>query len=93
MQDEYMAHDTAITVRIPAPLKRHIELRARHGHRSLSAQVLHDLSAAASSTPATLTGGRFIGLFAGSPIPTDADFAAIRAQLWGQLGRRSPSRV
>lgn len=80
-----MANDAAVTVRIPAGLKKHLEVRARHGHRSLSAQVLHDLEAiSASSVPASKR-GRFLGLFAGTPVPTDGEIREVRARLWGRL--------
>lgn len=84
-----MANDTAITVRIPAALKRGMEARARVARRSLSAQVLHDLEAAAALQPAAVgAGAKFLGLFTGSPVPGDADIADVRRRLWGRLHAR-----
>ena len=74
-----------MTVRIPAALKRGLEMRARNGRRSLSAQALHDLQLAvsAASMPAP---GRFLGIHAGTRVPTDTDIDEVRARLWARLG-------
>ena len=79
-----MPNDASVTVRIPASLKKHLEVRARAGHRSLSAQVLHDLEAGASPADAARP-GRFLGLYAGTPVPTDAQIREVRVRLWGRL--------
>ena len=86
MQSDDMANDATVTVRIPAALKRRLEARARERHRSLSAQVLHDLATLAEQQPAVAR-GRFMGLFAGSTLPTDAEIGEVRAKLWGRLAR------
>ena len=88
-----MPNDVSVTVRIPAALKRRVELRARKAHRSLSAQVLHDLDASAAPSVAGPARGRFLGLFAGTPVPTDAHIREVRTRLWGRLTDRVPSRV
>jgi hypothetical protein len=82
-----MANDATVTVRIPAVLKRRLEARARARHRSLSAQVLHDLTALADAQPTAAARGRFLGRFAGTPLPTDAEILEVRARLWSRLGR------
>lgn len=87
MQSEDMPNDATVTVRIPAALKRRLEQRARAGHRSLSAQVLHDLEESSAPAP-PLERGRFIGLFAGTPVPSDADILNVRSRLWGRLSKR-----
>lgn len=80
-----MANDASVTVRIPASLKRQLEARARQGRRSLSAQVLHDLETTAASAASTPARGRFLGVCAGTPVPTDAEMRDVRARLWGRL--------
>ena len=87
MQSEDMANDAIVTVRIPAALKRRLEHRARQGHRSLSAQVLHDLEHSSAPSPQAER-GRFVGLFAGTPVPTDADIRDARTKLWGRMTTR-----
>lgn len=90
MHSEAMANDATVTVRIPAALKRRLEQRARRGHRSLSAQVLHDLEQSTmvtASQEAPSTPGRFVGLYAGTPVASDADILEVRRRLWGRLAR------
>ncbi len=82
-----MANDATVTVRIPSVLKRRLEARAREGHRSLSAQVLHDLAVLAEVQPSATPRGRFLGLFAGASLPTDAEILEVRAKLWGRFRR------
>ncbi|HEX5215848.1 MAG TPA: hypothetical protein VFV98_10320 [Vicinamibacterales bacterium] len=87
-----MANDSTVTVRIPASLKRAIQARARRSRRSLSAQVLHDLEqiVAGEGESASNTGA-FLGMFRGTPVPTDGDIAEVRELLWGRLrGKRNP---
>ena len=81
----YMPNNASVTVRLPAPLKKRLEARARQSHRSLSAQVLHDLEAASGGSAAQLAPGRFLGRFAGTRVPTDAEIKDVRARLWGRL--------
>jgi hypothetical protein len=87
MQSEDMPQDAIVTVRIPAALKRRLEQRAKQGHRSLSAQVLHDLEHAHAAAPhdARARPGRFSGLYAGTPVASDEDILEVRARLWGRL--------
>ncbi len=57
IHNAYMPNDSALTVRIPASLKRQIEARAEASHRSVSAQVLHDLLTAAGADRPTAAPG------------------------------------
>ena len=88
MQSEYMAKQAAITVRVPAALRRRLEAKAKRERRSLSAQVEHELTQALAGEgggqPAKT--GSFLGRYEGGPVPTDADFREVRAMLWGRLG-------
>lgn len=83
-----MAQDAVVTVRIPAALKRELEERAAGNRRSLSAQVLFDLETTAGASARQARPGRFLGLFAGTPVPTDAQFAEVRRRLWKALRPR-----
>jgi hypothetical protein len=84
-----MAKNAALSVRLPSALKARLEARAAAEHRSLSAQVVIELEGLVDETPRQLGGaGRFLGLYAGTTVPSDADLAAVRAQLWGRLPRR-----
>src|SRR5262249_25142786 len=87
MQSGDMPNDAAVTVRIPAALKRRLEERARRGHRTLSAQLLHDLEQLTAAPPQPAR-KRFLGLFAGTPVPSDAEILDMRNQLWGRLTAR-----
>ena len=90
MQSEDMANDAIVTVRIPADLKRRLEQRAKRSHRSLSAQVLHDLEqAVAGPQPVAGKPRRFVGLYAGTPVASDADVLEVRRRLWGRLARHA----
>ena len=84
-----MAKDAAVTVRIPVGLKRSLEAAARRERRSLSAQITavleretHDEGVGAEP------GGKLLGRYSGTPLPTDEDLAEVRRRLWGGLGRR-----
>ena len=93
MHDELMAKESAVTVRLPATLKRQLEARARRERRSLSAQVALYLERGIESEPtAAGTRGRLLGLCRGTPVPSDRDFAHVRRLLWGALGRRRARR-
>lgn len=84
-----MPKDAAITIRLPASLRRRLEARARAQRRSLSAQVVVELERASPEPEASLSvKGRFLGRFAGTLTPTDGDLAEVRRRLWGTLGRR-----
>ena len=80
-----MPNDSILTVRIPAALKRRLALRASKGHRSLSGQVLHDIERVATEAAGGPAAGRFLGLFAGGPVPTGDEIASVRAALWPRL--------
>lgn len=83
-----MAKTASVTVRIPEVLKKRIEKRAKREHRSLSAQVEHELTVAfedevAPSKPAK--GGKLLGRFAGTKVPSDEDFKEVRQLMWARL--------
>jgi predicted transcriptional regulator len=82
-----MRKDAAITVRIPADLKRRLEGSARKARRSLSAEIAHRLES--SVTTETESANRPVrpmtGRFAGMKAPTEADFAEVRRMLWRRL--------
>jgi hypothetical protein len=84
-----MAKEAAITVRVPAALKQRLEARAKRERRSVSAQVVVELERgladeAASSAP----GHAVLGMFEGARVPTDDEFAEVRAAVWRRLGHR-----
>jgi hypothetical protein len=80
--------NAALTIRLPASLKRRLQARAESQHRSLSAQVVADLERVADELepPSSGVGGRFLGRFAGAAMPTDEDLAEVRNLLWGRIG-------
>ena len=82
VQNEYMAMDAAITIRIPSSLKRRLEARAKEQHRSLSAQVVADLESSLESLSRSAVKGRFLGLYEGTAVPTDGDIEEVRSFLW-----------
>lgn len=93
MQNAAMAKDSAVTVRLPQPLKRALEARARRERRSLSAQIAAYLERGVADDSATeTTPGRLLGLFEGGPVPSDEDFQRVRRLLWGSLGKRRSRR-
>ncbi len=84
-----MAKDAAVTIRIPAALKRGLQARARRERRSLSAQITACLEREVASTePEGARKGKLLGRFAGTPVPTERDFARVRRMLWGSLGSK-----
>jgi Arc-like DNA binding domain len=91
MQNAYMARkNSTMTLRLPESLRRRVAQRAKREHRSLSAQLVHDLEAALGEAEAEESlDGRFLGLYAGTRVPTDEDFKQARALLWGSLASRS----
>ncbi len=84
-----MAKTATVTVRIPEALKESLEARALKEHRSLSAQIEHDLSqtVAAERAPGLAKAGTLLGRFAGKKVPTDEDFVEVRSILWKRLER------
>lgn len=85
----YMAKNAAITVRLPEELKRRLAQRAKRAHRSISAQVQHELEQAVAqerTDPAEIVPA--VGMFSGARLPSDDDLNEVRASLWGSLGRR-----
>jgi len=90
MQNAHMSKSAAITVRLPPALKRRLEVRAKSEHRSVSAQLVADLERVSEEKPTGADAkGRFLGLFAGTAVPSDRDIAEVRRMLWGKLGRRA----
>jgi predicted DNA-binding protein len=90
MQDVYMVRkNAAVTLRLPDSLKRRLAERAKRQHRSLSAQLVHDLETSLGEGEPQSLAGRFLGLYAGSRLPTDEDIKEVRSLLWGRLGSRS----
>ena len=90
VHNECMTKNAAVTIRLPASLKSRLEARAESQHRSLSAQVVADLERVAEEPgPSSGVGGRFLGLFAGTAMPTDEDLAEVRSLLWGRIGRHA----
>ena len=89
MQNAYMSKESAITVRVPAKLKQQLQDRARRAHRSLSAQVVVSLeqAVAAEAAPPRSASGGFLGKYASSRLPSEADFAQVRSMLWGSVGK------
>ncbi|HEX2678873.1 MAG TPA: Arc family DNA-binding protein [Polyangiales bacterium] len=82
-----MPKTTSLTVRIPEDLKQRIERRAEREHRSLSAQVEHELAQALSQerAPGPVKAGKLLGRYPGRRIPAADDFAAARELLWSRL--------
>lgn len=78
-----------MTVRIPAELKRKLQLRARKERRSLSSEIATALERSVGEGPVGGGAGRLLGLYEGTTVPADDDFAEVRAILWGSLRRRS----
>lgn len=90
-----MTQDAAVTIRLPAALKRELQARARHDRRSLSAHITayleREVEREAARQPRA--GGKLLGRYAGTPVPSDNDFARVRRLLWGTLGRRRVRRA
>ena len=87
---EVMAKDAVVTVRIPLGLKRRLEAVARRERRSLSAQITAMLEGdPGDEVVQTEPGGRLLGRYEGTPLPSDEDIVEVRRLLWGTLGRRS----
>lgn len=89
MQTAYMKN-AAVTVRLPQELKRRLAARAQRERRSVSAQIVAELARSLESETAASKGPTksVLGMFAGSRLPNDRDFAEVRALLWGKLGTR-----
>lgn len=88
-QNAYMAKEAAITIRVPISLKRKLEARAKSERRSLSNQVVYDLTQALTRDPiASPPPGRFLGLFEGSRVPSEHELEEVRSLLWQRLSGR-----
>jgi hypothetical protein len=89
MQSAYMAKNAAVTVRLPAELKRRLAARARRERRSVSAQIVVELNRSLEAENQHIGPAKSaLGMFAGSRIPVDRDFQEVRSLLWGKLGAR-----
>lgn len=85
-----MTKDAAVTVRIPLGLKRRLEAVAREERRSLSAQITAMLERETRDEVVDAEpGGRLLGRYQGTRVPSDEDLVEVRRLLWGTLGRRS----
>lgn len=85
-----MSKDGAVTVRIPLSLKRRLEAVARRERRSLSAQITAVLERdARDDAVAAEPGGKLLGRYEGTPVPSNEDLVEVRRLLWGALRRRS----
>ena len=80
-----MGKDSAITIRVPASLKKRLERRARRQRRSLSAQVTFDLEQLVSLDAEVRDGGSFLGKYEGTRLPSEESIQEIRSLLWGRL--------
>jgi hypothetical protein len=82
-----MPKTASLTVRIPEALKARIEARAEREHRSVSAQVEHELVQLYLSEPdrGPGQGGRLLGRFAGRRVPTSRELREVREKLWLRL--------
>jgi hypothetical protein len=80
----------AITVRVSEPIKRKLASRARREHRSLSAQIEHELVRALADErePTSPRARGFVGMFEGARLPSEADISEVRGMLWGRLAKR-----
>lgn len=84
-----MPKDAAVTVRVPLGLKRRLEAEARKERRSLSGQILAVLERGVREDAVELApGGKLLGRFRGTPVPSDADLIEVRRRLWGAIARR-----
>lgn len=87
MHIAYMAKTASLTVRIPESLKKRIEARAEREHRSVSAQVEHELALLFASERDRSLGqaGRLLGRYPGTRVPTGDELRAMREKLWSRL--------
>ena len=89
LHSEYIKKEAAITVRIPARLKQQLEACSRRERRSLSGQVATYLERGLASEPDAEVGtGRILGLYQGTSVPTERDFAHVRRLLWAPLAAK-----
>ena len=88
MQNAHMPKDATITVRVPLALKRRLAERAKREHRSISAQVAHELERAVAREAGGPAAASALGLFEGARLPSDEDFLEVRAALFGRVGNR-----
>ena len=88
-----MRKDAVITVRVPRPTRRRLEVLARREGRSLSQQVERLIERGlandevSAETPARVP--RLEGLLTGEPVPDLGDFRAVRTLLSASI---QPSR-
>jgi len=80
-----MGKDSAITIRVPASLKKQLARRARRQRRSLSAQVTFDLEQLVAQDAEARDGGSFLGKYEGTRLPSEESIREIRSLLWGRL--------
>jgi len=89
MHNAFMEKVSAITLRVPGHIKEALSERAAKSHRSLSAEALHVIESGllVENGPAA---GRFVGMFAGSRVPSDNEILAVRSELWAPLRGMRP---
>jgi hypothetical protein len=95
-----MRKDATITVRVPRPTRRRLEVLARREGRSLSQQVERliegGLQQEEGAAVAPVGAGPLAGLLTGEPIADYGDFRSVRTLLSSSLLRsgtgRGPSR-
>lgn len=80
-----MGKDSAITIRVPASLKKRLERRAHRQRRSLSAQVTFDLEQLVALDAEARDGGAFLGKYEGARLPTEQSIQEVRSLMWGRL--------
>ena len=83
-----MPKEAIITVRVPEAVKRRLAARAEREHRSLSAQVLHELERALEREVEGPASSAALGLFEGAALPSEGDLLDVRALLFGSIGAR-----
>lgn len=89
MQIGFVGKDASISIRLSAPLKRELQARARRARRSLTAQITACLEREVANAKGASAGkGKLLGLFAGTRVPSDRDFALVRRMLWGSPRRK-----
>jgi hypothetical protein len=83
-----VAKHVAVTIPLPAVLKRELQARARRERRSLAAEIAACVKRDVAKDPiVSRSHGKLLGLYVGSRVPTNGDFVRVRRLLWGSLAR------
>jgi hypothetical protein len=83
-----MIGDSTVMLKLPLSLKRSLKERALKMHRSLSSQIVHDLETFIEQLPPEDGRAKFMGLYEGTRVPTDAEILEVRSRMWGTLARK-----